>query len=333
MKREIVALGASAGGIQALRAIAGSLPADLAATIVIVQHLAPQSPGYLAEILARAGPLPASFGVDGEQLEHGHIYVAPPDHHMLVTAQMRVRLSRGPKENLSRPAIDPLFRSVALACEQRAVGVILSGYLNDGASGLRSIELSGGACVVQDPGDAEVPEMPSSALRLVQTARRVPLGGLGGVIAKLVAQSIPESSPMPGNNKPRGIEIEMAFAAGKHVPVSGTPSLGQPSALTCPDCHGTLFHIDTDSPLQRFRCHTGHAFTAEALVASVRDSTEDALWNAIRALREEAILTRHMAAHAEAAGDRDGASRLRQAADRAKAAADAVREIDQNANT
>ncbi len=326
VKREIVAIGASAGGISALKSLTAALPADLPAIVVIVQHLAAQSPRLLPEILGDAGPLPAAFAVDGEEPHHGRIYVAPPDRHLLVDAGRRLRLSRGPRENRARPAVDPTFRSVALAYGPSAVGVILSGYLDDGASGLKAIELAGGTCLAQDPADAEVADMPRAALRHVKSARSESLLRLGPLIASLVATPV-EEKIMPGRTA-REIEIEAAIAAGDRAALAGTSSLGRPSALTCPDCHGTLFEIG-ESSLERFRCHTGHAFTSDALLGAVRMSTENALWSAVRALQEEAILFEHIARHAEAWGDVTEAAELRENAKRAKVAADHVRAVEQ----
>lgn len=321
-----IAIGASAGGIEALKTVATALPAGLPASVLIVQHVSPDSPGVLPEILARVGRLPSDFATDRAQAEPGRIYVAPPGRHMLLDRDGRLRLTRGPRENRSRPAIDPLFRSVALARGPQAIGVILTGYLNDGTAGLQSIELMGGTCLCQDPREAAAPDMPASALRHVASARRVRLELLGPLLASLVTNPRTEVADIR-ERTPREVAIEAAIAAGDAAALSGIPSLGDPSTLTCPECHGALFALRGSSRFPRYRCHTGHAFSASALLAGLRESTEETLWGAIRAKQEEAILARHLADHAAATGDEADARNLRSSADRAVADADAIRRV------
>ncbi len=190
-KSRIVAIGASSGGVEALKYLAGRLPPDFPAPIVVVQHLSPESPGYLPEILRRAGPLSAQNGIERDVLKAGHIYVAPPDGHMLVGKGGYIRLGRGAKENRVRPAIDPLFRSAALAYGNGAIGVVLTGSLDDGTAGLAAIKGCGGTTVVQDPADAAVPSMPQSALRHVMIDHVVPLSGMATLLERLVKADPP----------------------------------------------------------------------------------------------------------------------------------------------
>jgi len=259
-----------------MRTLASMLPANLAASILYVQHLSPRSPGLLPELLSQAGPLRAAFASEGEGPARGTIHIAPPDRHMLLDARGLIRLSRGARENRSRPAIDPTFRSVALAFGPRAVGVILTGCLDDGAAGLNAISLGGGVCLVQEPASAEAPGMPSAALRLVESARSVPLADLSRELVALVEERLEEAGRVPSRT-PREIAVEAAIAAGDMDALAKTASLGRPSMLTCPECHGILFELGAGKPVERFRCHTGHAFTSEALLASVRESTEHAI--------------------------------------------------------
>ena len=329
MRRDVVAVGASAGGIRALRTLVRGLPANFEAPVVIVQHLSAESPGLLPEILAQGAQLRVSAASDGAPLETGRVHVAIPNHHLLIDSSGRLRLSRGPKENRSRPAIDPMFRSAALAFGARVIGVVLTGYLNDGSAGLKAVKLCGGACVVQDPKEAEAPSMPLSALRLVPSARQVAIEKLPALLTSLVGSAAEKEPPM-AKHRLRELEIEAAIAAGDQDALRGTRTLGKPSPLTCPDCHGALFEITSEPSLKRYRCHTGHAFTADSLLASIEESTENMLWSAVRALQEKAILLHHLATHAEALGDVDRASTLRSEAELAKKSADHVRQVEQH---
>src|SRR3954468_9683955 len=187
---DIVVIGASAGGIEALSNIVKNLPPTLAASIFVVVHISPDSPGYLPEILANRGPLPASNAKDGEKFARGHIYVAPPDHHLLVEANGTMRTSRGPRENRSRPAVDPLFRSAALAFGPRVVGVVLSGGLDDGTAGLRAIKMCGGVSIVQDPSDSLADSMPLTALRNVTIDYCKPSDELGQLLASIIVSPV-----------------------------------------------------------------------------------------------------------------------------------------------
>ena len=188
MRYDLITVGASAGGVEALSTLVAGLPKDLAATLFVVLHTGAHGPSLMAEILNRAGPLPASYPQDGQAFERGQIYLAPPDRHLLLEAST-MRVVRGPRENWPRPAIDPLFRSAALQHGTRVVGVVLSGYQSDGAVGLRTIKERGGITVVQDPGDASASEMPTNALRLVEPDHCLPLGEMAALLARLVIGS------------------------------------------------------------------------------------------------------------------------------------------------
>lgn len=293
----VIAVGASAGGIRALGTLVGALPADLDAAVLVVVHVAPSSPGLLPDILGRAGPLRCRHPRQGDRLERANVYIAPPDLHMLVDAHGRIRLSRGPKENRTRPAVDPLFRSVALAYGPAAIGVILTGHLDDGTAGLLAIKHCGGTTVIQDPADAEAPSMPLSAAQNVKIDYRVPLSEMAPVLVRLAGQQ-PTTGP---HDMPDQLKIESDIAAQQGSPLRGVAQLGDPSVFTCPDCHGTLMKVGGEH-LFRFRCHTGHAFTAQSLLAALDDSTEDAIWSAVRALDEGGMLLEHLARHARDAG-------------------------------
>ncbi|BDV36051.1 protein-glutamate methylesterase (plasmid) [Methylocystis iwaonis] len=321
-RSDIIAIGASAGGIEALRTLVATLPSGLPASLLIAQHLSPTSPGMLPEILDRAGPLAAVSAQDEETLEPAKIYVAPPDRHLLVGEDGRLRLSRGPKENLARPAIDPLFRSAALVFGPRLIGVVLTGYLDDGTAGLQAIKLCGGAAIVQDPKEALAPGMPSSALKNVHVDYCLPLVEIGPQLVRMIAEPA-----RPQVDKPRDLAAELAIFAGGAGSIETLKQIGEPTALTCPECHGALTLLQGERPA-RFRCHTGHAFTEQALLAGLAENTETAFWSAMRCLQEEAILKRHMAAHSIIGGA--DAEALLKDADEAMAAADRVRIIQEN---
>ena len=297
---DIIVVGASAGGVEALQRLVRDLPSDLAAAVFIVLHTAPEGPGLLPTILSMAGPLPVSHPRDGEAIQLGQIYVAPPNFHLLLEPGF-IRVSRGPKENLHRPAIDPLFRAAARYYGRRVIGVVLTGMLDDGTSGLMSIKQRGGLAVVQEPHDALYPDMPSSALRRVKDVDySVPLAELGHLLATL-AHEAPEAPlviEQGANDLGERLKIEDEFALSEIPPVELMDKLGKPATIACPDCHGTLWEVNEDS-LLRFRCRVGHAYTASSLLAQHAESLETALWVALRTLEESASLNRRLADRAK----------------------------------
>jgi two-component system chemotaxis response regulator CheB len=288
---DIVAIGASAGGFQALRELASGLPGDFPAALLVTIHLHPEASKVLPDLVDRAGPLPAAFAEDGEEIARGGIYIAPPDLHLLVD-QGRVMLRRGPRENGTRPAIDPMFRSIALNYGSRAIGVILTGGLNDGSSGLNAIKRCGGIAVVQDPRDARYPDMPTSALAATPVDHVVKLGEMAALLRRLAAQPA-EPGPMP----PAALRREVAIAAERDSSMGGNEELGERSLLTCPECHGLLWEIK-EGDLVRYRCHVGHAFTLEALDAEQATELDRALTSALRALNERIHVVRRLAEEA-----------------------------------
>jgi two-component system chemotaxis response regulator CheB len=290
--RDIVVIGTSAGGVEALRALLGRLPADFPGSVFVVMHTAPDSPGVLAQILDRAGPLPVANASNHERIRPGRVYVAPPDMHMLLEPGV-VRLTRGPKENRFRPAVDPLFRSAAAVYGPRVVGVILTGGLDDGTSGLWAVKRLGGVAVVQDPDEAFMPSMPQSALEQVEVDYTLPLSEIASLLSRLVRTSVAEQG---GYEVPDELNIEVKIAMEDNALESGIAKLGSPSIFTCPECHGTLLQLKEDGRT-RYRCHTGHAYSADSLLSEVTESVEETLWSAIRNIDESAMLMRHMAEH------------------------------------
>jgi two-component system chemotaxis response regulator CheB len=290
--KDIIVIGASLGGIETLKTLAGTLPPDLKACIFVVIHLSPTSPGILPSLLERAGPLSSSNAKDGEEIRHGHIFVAPPDHHMTVEPSGRVCVSRGPKENLWRPAVDPLFRSAAHAFGPRVIGVILTGNLDDGASGLWTVKQHGGTAVVQKPEEALASAMPLNAMLWVAVDHCVSLQELGPLLTELTNQTVKEKGGKPMSEQ---TEIEIKIAQGSSVSEELTVNLGAPSSFACPECHGVLSEIREGRHF-RFRCHTGHAYSLQSLLDQLKKGSEEALWNAIRAIEEKILLLKKAAA-------------------------------------
>lgn len=285
-QRDIVVIGASAGGVEALTTLFSGLPLELPAAVFVVLHVMPGGMSVLPRILMRAGSLPVSAAVDGETVERGRAYVAPPDHHMLLS-DGQVRLTSGPRENGHRPAVDPLFRSAARAHGRRVIGAVLSGALDDGAAGLRTISEVGGVALVQDPASALYPSMPGAALRYTPAARAVPIEDLADAICEAIGETLP--------GKKEDVDPVIAAVPAEEPDRSDdNPRMGTLSAITCPECGGSLWEHD-EQGLLRFKCHVGHAYSPDSLQVSQSQALEGALWAALRGLQERAELFRRMA--------------------------------------
>jgi two-component system, chemotaxis family, protein-glutamate methylesterase/glutaminase len=282
----VIVIGASAGGVQALLRIAPRLASDFAAPIVLVLHSGAHR-NFMPELLNAGGSNRAVFAHTGAVPQPGTIYVAPPDQHVLLEGGV-LRLSRGPKEHHARPAIDPLFRSAALDCGPRAVGVVLTGMLDDGAAGLRAIKACGGTTVVQDPEDAAEPSMPRSALASVKVDYVLGLDGMADLLNKL-AQPLKNAT---SSGTPEWLRIEHAISLGR-AGFQDLRTIGSPSGFTCPDCGGALFELKPD-PV-RFLCHTGHGFSLRSLASTQELVTDKALWAGLRALQEKEAVLRRLA--------------------------------------
>lgn len=292
--KDIVVIGGSAGSHAVLRQIMADLPADIPASIFVATHVPTNSAGYLAAALAKAGPVPVVEAADGQPIERGRVYVAVPDHHLLVV-DGTIRLGNGPRENMTRPAIDPLFRSAALSYGPRTVGVALSGMLNDGASGLSAVKACGGTAVVQHPLDAQADQMPLAALEVVDADRVAPASQLAGLLATMVTEDAGEAVPCP-----EGLTLEVQIAGGARLGAETLRQIADPSALSCPDCQGVLSEIRGEQPL-RYRCQIGHATTAEILAAR-RDHVDEAMRVALRMMEERVTLVTRMARDARETG-------------------------------
>jgi two-component system chemotaxis response regulator CheB len=313
--RDIIVVGASAGGVDVLAEVVRGLPAGLPASLFVVCHFPPGFRSVLPTILSRSGPLLASHARDGEPFYPGHIYVAPPDRHLLLRPGGRTRLTRGPRENHHRPAVDPLFRSAARHYGPRVVGVVLSGSLSDGAAGLLAVRGAGGVAVVQDPADAPVAAMPLSATRIAGADYVVAAAGLAPLLAELVHGGAP--TPTGGSPVPDPID-KMPEAVDRDFQQQARDGRrGQVSVFTCPECGGSLWQVD-ERKLLRFRCHVGHAYNGEALLAEQSEALEAALWTAVRTFKEKGVLARQLAARERGEGDAANAARFDEQADQAE---------------
>jgi two-component system chemotaxis response regulator CheB len=323
-QRDIVVIGGSAGCIGPLKSLVSSLPADLPAAIFITVHVSPEAPSILPAILSRAGQIPAVHPLDRQPIMKSTIYVAPPDHHLLIEDGC-VLSSRGPRENLHRPAVDPLFRSAARSYGPRVIGIILSGLLDDGSSGLMAVKLKGGLAVVQDPAEAAFSEMPERAWHYAHAEYVLTVAGIERLIKNSVngGAKAPRSDAARRLNTPKArkaLAIETTNSNLENVPIK--EHLGMPSVYACPDCHGVLWEVK-EGNLLRFRCRVGHSYTAETLNVALSQGMEDALWASMRALEEKAELLRRMASRSE----RRAAARYTEEAERCERHAGEIREM------
>jgi two-component system chemotaxis response regulator CheB len=289
--RDIVVVGASAGGVNALIDLAHNL-SGFSGSIIVVVHMAATSPGVLPSLLARASGLVGKFAANGEGLHAGHIYVSRPDYHLLIKDR-RLELAHGPKENGFRPAADPLFRTAARCFGQRVVGVVLSGGLDDGTDGLRIIKRLGGVAIVQDPKEAIVSSMPESAIRAVNVDHIAPVKDIAELLRKYAKERVSENLAMCADLDERPDVVESGDKA-----IRNGAALGPPSVFTCPDCGGTLWEFEAGNQL-RYRCHVGHLYTGDGLVQLKDYHLEQALWSAVRTLEEASALRLRMAVLAE----------------------------------
>jgi two-component system, chemotaxis family, protein-glutamate methylesterase/glutaminase len=308
---DIVVVGASAGGVEALRSMIAFLPADLDATLFVVLHLPAAGTSVLPQILERAGLLRAVHASDCEAFERAQIYVAPPDQHMKF-ADGTIRLDRGPTVNGHRPAVDPMFSAAAEVYGGRVTGVILSGVLDDGAAGLQAVAAAGGAALVQAPSDALYPTMPTAALEAVPVAYE---GDTEMLAQRIVAlTSVPPIGPAPSAPVPSDSDAVRLLEVERGA--TGSPQPGETTGLTCPECHGSLWEA-VEGRVVKYRCRTGHEFTAESLAVQQSEHVERALWAALRALEEKATMFRRMSSRFERRGSHATSVRLARKAENA----------------
>jgi two-component system chemotaxis response regulator CheB len=301
---DIIVIGGSAGSVEALVKLAPQLSPDLPAAVFITVHTTPNTPSLLPQILTRAGDLPAELARDGERIKPGRIYLPPPDHHLLFEDGI-IRVVRGPKENGHRPAVDPMFRSAAVNFGRRVIGVVISGMLDDGTAGLLAIKKQGGIAVVQDPNEALFPGMPASAVENVDVDHVVLLSEIAPILNRLAREPVTEP-PAP---VPEEMMKEADIARLDEAAMMARDRPGEPSGLTCPECNGVLFEIK-DGENARYRCRVGHAYSMETLFSDQAQSVEAALWSAMVALKEKAVLSRRMMEYMRQRGHRVSTARF-----------------------
>jgi two-component system chemotaxis response regulator CheB len=294
---DIIVIGGSSGATNPLKTIVGALPADLPAAVFIVLHIPARSIGILAGVVGAVSRLPVHAAAEGMPIRSGNVYLAPPDHH-LILSKGSMRLGRGPRENMARPAIDPLFRSAAIAYGPRVIGVVLSGLLNDGASGLEAVKRCGGIAIVQDPLDAIADEMPRSALAAVEADLSVPSARIGDLLSDLAREPAGPGIPVPPE-----LRIEVDIASGERVDSEVISGIADPSPLSCPQCGGVLSVIRDSKPL-RFRCQVGHGLSADALAKEQESAVDEALRVALRIVEERAELVHRLAEDGRSSGRR-----------------------------
>jgi len=315
MKRNIIVIGASAGGFKALTNLVAGLPSDLNAAIFIVWHLAPDSLNILPRLLNEQCTISATTAVDRQPVAFNQIFTAPADRH-LILERGYMRVTAGPKENRFRPAVDPLFRSAALAYGSRVIGVILSGALDDGTAGLGIIKKYGGLTIVQDPFDAEVPSMPANALRNVEVDYQVTLAEMAGLLTRLTNEEVYAVGEASVEDHERDVkEIDIALQDQMSVSME---SLGNWTPFTCPDCNGVLAAI-REGDRVRYRCHTGHAFSADSLLDAITSNIENSLWSATRLIKESIALLNYLGDHYAEVNDPKLAARFFKKAGEAEA--------------
>ncbi|MBE7178523.1 MAG: chemotaxis protein CheB [Mucilaginibacter polytrichastri] len=317
----VIVMGASTGGLPVLRSIVKELPEDLGAAVLIVWHMPAQAEGMLPYILNKEGKLPAANAGNLEPLLPNRVYVAPPDHHMVIE-RGHILLTHGPKENRFRPAIDPMFRSAAFYYQSSVIGVILSGALDDGTAGLWTIKQYGGTAIVQDPMEAEASSMPESAIREVDVDHMVPTAKMAALLTRLVNKKKSEKRQLMPTDKLTGIELNIAKGGSGFK--EGIMKMGDLTPYTCPECHGVLVNIK-EGNLSRYRCHTGHAFTAAALLSAITETIEDNIYSAVRGIEESILLLNHMGDHYAEANEPRLAAAYFQKAKEAMARAEEVR--------
>ena len=326
--KRIVTIGASAGGLDAVRSLLAELPPDFSTPICIVIHMSSDSPGVMAQILDRSSRLRVASACDACRLQPGHVYVAPPDRHLLVEPG-RVRLTKGPREHGFRPAVDPLFRSAAQVYGPGAIGVVLTGNLDDGTAGLWTIKKLGGIAVVQDPAEALFPSMPRHALENVKADHVVRLSQLAPLLAELTTEAplARESVDVPEH-----INVEVNIAKEHNPREAGLEQMGTPSAYACPDCHGVLLEFEEGGRV-RFRCHIGHAYSVESLLAALNEGVERAMSTAVRSLEEGRLLMDRVAVMLDRRDQREAAARLRTSSQRVKRKAEVMNQLMRESET
>lgn len=303
---QIVVVGTSAGGLNALTRLIEQLPGDFPAPLLIVMHISADASGnVLLDTLNRHGKIKCVHADNKTKAKPGFAYIAPSDHHLMIGKGGILMVTKGAQENRSRPAIDPLFRSAAVAFGNRVTGIVLSGYLDDGTSGMIAIQRCGGTCIIQDPADAEYPEMPANVLSQVKPDYCIPIVEMGAVLSLLMERKIGKKTAVP-----KDIQREAKIAERVLSDLDIVNSLGDQVPFNCPGCGGVLWKVGKGAAL-RYRCHTGHAYTAKVLLAEQTKKLEETMWTALRMFEERRNLLTTLAKGPESASSRSAAERAK----------------------
>jgi len=278
---QVVVIGTSAGGLNALIQLISQLQANFPAPILVVQHISSDATGnVLLESLNKFSELKCAHAKNGTKLKPGYLYLAPSDHHLMVDSDHKILVTKGAQENRSRPAIDPLFRSAAVEYGNKAIAILLTGYLDDGTAGMKVIQRCGGICIIQDPADADYPDMPQNALNQLTPEYCLPVSEMGGLLYQLMSRKVPKAKATPED-----ILIEAKIAKRVLSDLPSVNALGDQVPFNCPGCGGVLWMVDRGISM-RYRCHTGHAYTAAALLAEQTKKIEETMWVALRMFEE-----------------------------------------------
>jgi len=278
---KVIVIGTSAGGMDALLKLLGQLHEEFPAPILVVQHMSPEAKGeILIRKLNENTNLTCEMAQNGESLKNGHMYVAPPDFHLMIGDDEKILVTKGAQENRARPAIDPLFRSAAVVFGNRLISILLTGYLDDGTAGSIVVKRCGGTCIVQDPNDAQYPDMPQNAINQIDVDHIIPITEMGGLLYQLLAQKTEKRKPVP-----KDILVESEIAKNVLSDLASVNALGDQVPFNCPGCGGVLWQIDKADSL-RYRCHTGHAYSAKSLLEEQNIRIEETMWVALRMFEE-----------------------------------------------
>lgn len=315
---KVLVIGTSAGGLSALQKLISQLPKDFPLPVLVVRHISPDATGnILLDELNKLGILKCQHAKSGSSLRPGHLYLAPSDHHLLIGGDLKMQVTKGAHENRSRPAIDPLFRSAAVAFGTGVIGILLTGYLDDGTAGMKAIKRCGGTSIVQDPDEAEYPDMPRNALNNVEIDHCLPIAEMGALLERITPQKLRKPKPVP-----KDVLIEAKIADRVLSDLSAVNKLGHQVPFNCPGCGGVLWKVEDDGDL-RFRCHTGHAYTAAYLLAEQTNKIEETMWIALRMFEERKNLLTEMARGEKGVGS----NTARERAERSQVHIDRIRAI------
>lgn len=278
---KLVVIGTSAGGMDALLNLLGQLREDFPAPIMVVQHISPESTGHVRiRSFNEKTNLICEIAENGASLKNGHVYMAPSDFHMMIGDDEKILITKGAHENRARPAIDPLFRSAAVEFGNRVISILLTGYLDDGTAGSIVVKKCGGTCIVQDPNDAQYPDMPQNAINQIDVDHIVPLAEMGGLLYQLLSIKVEKRKKVP-----KDILVESEIAKKVLSDLESVNALGDQVPFNCPGCGGVLWQVDKGESL-RYRCHTGHAYTAKFLLEEQNKRIEETMWVALRMFEE-----------------------------------------------